>query len=69
MDFKLEFGKNSRGGEIVLGDEISPPDTCRFWDAETKESLDKDVFRFDRGGDLLSAYERLYERITGDSRS
>ncbi|AMQ18196.1 phosphoribosylaminoimidazolesuccinocarboxamide synthase [Thermococcus peptonophilus] len=66
VDFKLEFGKNSRG-EIVLGDEISP-DTCRFWDAETKESLDKDVFRFDRG-DLLSAYERLYERITGDSRS
>ncbi|MDI3475285.1 MAG: phosphoribosylaminoimidazole-succinocarboxamide synthase [Thermococcaceae archaeon] len=64
VDFKLEFGKNARG-EIVLGDEISP-DTCRFWDAETKESLDKDVFRFDKG-DLISAYERLYERITGEA--
>lgn len=64
VDFKLEFGKNARG-EIVLADEISP-DTCRFWDAETRESLDKDVFRFDKG-DLISAYERLYERITGES--
>ncbi len=64
VDFKLEFGKNERG-EIVLGDEISP-DTCRFWDAETKESLDKDVFRFDKG-DLISAYEKLYERLTGES--
>ena len=64
VDFKLEFGKNGRG-EIVLGDEISP-DTCRFWDVETKESLDKDVFRFDKG-DLISAYERLYERLTGET--
>jgi phosphoribosylaminoimidazole-succinocarboxamide synthase len=64
VDFKLEFGKNERG-EIVLGDEISP-DTCRFWDAETRESLDKDVFRFDKG-DLISAYERLYERLTGET--
>jgi phosphoribosylaminoimidazole-succinocarboxamide synthase len=63
VDFKLEFGKNRRG-EIVLADEISP-DTCRFWDAKTGESLDKDVFRFD-GGDLISAYEKLYERITGE---
>ena len=62
VDFKLEFGKNGRG-EIVLGDEISP-DTCRFWDAKTGESLDKDVFRFDRG-DLIRAYEELYRRLTG----
>jgi len=62
VDFKLEFGKNERG-EIVLGDEISP-DTCRFWDVETKKSLDKDVFRFDKG-DLISAYEELYRRLTG----
>ncbi|USS41644.1 phosphoribosylaminoimidazolesuccinocarboxamide synthase [Thermococcus aggregans] len=61
VDFKLEFGKNANG-EIVLGDEISP-DTCRFWDAETKKSLDKDVFRFDKG-DLIDAYEELYKRLT-----
>ncbi|NJE05761.1 phosphoribosylaminoimidazolesuccinocarboxamide synthase [Thermococcus sp. M36] len=66
VDFKLEFGKNERG-EIVLGDEISP-DTCRFWDAETGRSLDKDVFRFDKG-DLVKAYEELYERLTGSSLS
>ncbi|WP_297497285.1 phosphoribosylaminoimidazolesuccinocarboxamide synthase [Thermococcus sp.] len=62
VDFKLEFGKNARG-EIILGDEISP-DTCRFWDAKTGESLDKDVFRFDKG-DLVKAYEELYRRLTG----
>lgn len=61
VDFKLEFGKNERG-EIILGDEISP-DTCRFWDAKTKESLDKDVFRFDKG-ELINAYEELYKRLT-----
>ncbi|WP_297421017.1 phosphoribosylaminoimidazolesuccinocarboxamide synthase [Thermococcus sp.] len=66
VDFKLEFGKNGRG-EIILGDEISP-DTCRFWDAETKKSLDKDVFRFDRG-DLINAYEELYQRLTGETPS
>jgi len=66
VDFKLEFGKNDRG-EIVLGDEISP-DTCRFWDAKTKKSLDKDVFRFNKG-DLISTYERLYERLTGETPS
>ena len=63
VDFKLEFGKNEKG-EIVLADEISP-DTCRFWDVETKKSLDKDVFRFDKG-DLISAYEEIYKRIIGD---
>ncbi|MCO6041861.1 phosphoribosylaminoimidazolesuccinocarboxamide synthase [Thermococcus alcaliphilus] len=61
VDFKLEFGKNEKG-EIILGDEISP-DTCRFWDAKTKESLDKDVFRFNKG-DLISAYEEIYKRLT-----
>ncbi|WP_188202913.1 phosphoribosylaminoimidazolesuccinocarboxamide synthase [Thermococcus camini] len=64
VDFKLEFGKNGRG-EILLGDEISP-DTCRFWDARTGKSLDKDVFRFDKG-DLINAYEELYERLAGTS--
>ena len=34
IDFKLEFGRTTESGELVLADEISP-DTCRFWDAET----------------------------------
>ena len=48
IDFKLEFGRLS-DGTIVLADEISP-DTCRFWDSETHEKLDKDRFRRDMGG-------------------
>ncbi|HDR73990.1 MAG TPA: phosphoribosylaminoimidazolesuccinocarboxamide synthase [Methanoculleus sp.] len=59
VDFKIEFGK--REGSIVLGDEISM-DSMRLWDMETGESLDKDVYRFDKG-DVLSAYERVVQRI------
>ena len=58
-DFKLEFGR--RKGTIVLADEISC-DTCRFWDKATGESLDKDVFRFDKG-DLVAAYREVARRI------
>ena len=60
VDFKLEFGKVS-SGEIVLADEISP-DTCRFWDAVTKEKLDKDRFRRDLGN-VEDAYKEIFERI------
>lgn len=58
-DFKLEFGRHN--GRIVLADEISC-DTCRFWDKATGESLDKDVFRFDKG-DLVAAYREVAGRI------
>ncbi len=46
VDFKLEFGRDN--GNIVLGDEISP-DTCRLWDVESGEKMDKDRFRRDLG--------------------
>ena len=46
IDFKVEFGRYK--GQIILADEISP-DTCRFWDSETHEKLDKDRFRRDLG--------------------
>ena len=58
-DFKIEFGRLN--GKIVLADEISC-DTCRFWDRTTGESLDKDVFRFDKG-DLVAAYREVAKRI------
>lgn len=56
VDFKLEFGKNENG-EIILADEISP-DTCRFWKKGTTISLDKDVYREEKG-DLLASYKEL----------
>lgn len=61
-DFKLEFGYDLEG-KLILADEISA-DTCRFWDAKTRRSIDKDVFRFDKG-DVLATYKEAYERITG----
>lgn len=61
VDFKLEFGLNN--GKILLGDEISP-DTCRFWDSETKEKLDKDRFRRDLGN-VEGAYQEIFSRVTG----
>lgn len=56
VDFKLEFGRTS-DGEIILADEISP-DTCRFWKKGTMESLDKDVYREEKG-DLVDSYKIL----------
>lgn len=59
IDFKLEFGRYK--GDIVLADEISP-DTCRFWDINTQEKLDKDRFRRDMGG-VEEAYAEVMKRI------
>jgi len=60
IDFKLEFGRDSQGN-VLLADEISP-DTCRLWDMETNEKLDKDVFRRDLGS-LTEAYEAILARL------
>ena len=61
IDFKLEFGVHK--GEVILGDEISP-DTCRFWDSETSQKLDKDRFRRDLGN-VEEAYQEVLHRLTG----
>ncbi len=63
IDFKLEFGIHK--GEVLLGDEISP-DTCRFWDSETGQKLDKDRFRRDLGN-VEEAYQEVLRRITGQA--
>ena len=60
VDFKLEFGRCD--GEIILCDEISP-DSCRLWDMNTNEKLDKDRFRRDLG-DVLGGYEDVLRRLT-----
>ena len=60
VDFKLEFGRTSDGA-IVLADEISP-DTCRLWDKDTGEKLDKDRFRRDLGG-TEDAYAEVMSRL------
>ena len=62
VDFKLEFGRDKEGN-VLLADEISP-DTCRLWDAETKQKLDKDVFRRDLGS-LTESYEIILARLGG----
>lgn len=60
VDFKIEFGKTP-DGQIILADEISP-DTCRLWDAETHEKLDKDRFRRDMGN-VEEAYAEVFKRL------
>lgn len=60
VDFKLEFGREKK--TIRLGDEISM-DSMRLWDKKTKESLDKDVYRFNKG-DVMATYDRVAQRIT-----
>ena len=60
VDFKIEFGKD-KNGKIILADEISP-DTCRLWDKDTNEKLDKDRFRRDLGS-VMEAYEEVLRRL------
>ncbi len=62
IDFKLEFGRDAEGN-VLLADEISP-DTCRLWDAKTKQKLDKDVFRRNLGS-LTEVYEIILTRLGG----
>lgn len=59
VDFKIEFGRYK--GDIILADEVSP-DTCRLWDVNTHEKLDKDRFRRDLGG-VEDAYIEVFKRI------
>jgi phosphoribosylaminoimidazole-succinocarboxamide synthase len=79
IDFKLEFGRakgqptppetrasagaKATEGELLLADEISA-DTCRFWDLETGERLDKDRFRRDLGK-VEEAYQEIASRLRG----
>ncbi len=59
IDFKIEFGRYH--GQIILADEVSP-DTCRLWDKETHEKLDKDRFRRDLGN-VEDAYQEVFKRL------
>jgi len=59
VDFKLEFGRYD--GKVILADEISP-DTCRLWDIETNEKMDKDRFRRDLGN-VMEGYKKVLQRL------
>ena len=63
VDFKIEIGRVWDGDfqRLVVADEISP-DSCRLWDMETGQKLDKDVFRRDLG-DLADAYTEVARRL------
>lgn len=60
VDFKIEFGKDIKGN-ILLADEISP-DSCRLWDIETGDVLDKDRFRQDMGK-VSESYKIILEKL------
>lgn len=62
VDLKIEFGRATDNGEIIVSDEISP-DTARLWDEKTGERLDKDRFRLDLS-DVVASYRNVYERLT-----
>lgn len=63
VDFKIEIGRVYEGDfqRLVIADEISP-DSCRLWDIETGQKLDKDVFRRDLGS-LSDAYTEVARRL------
>ena len=61
VDMKLEFGRASDTGAIIISDEISP-DTCRLWDEATGERMDKDRFRLDLSR-VVESYTNVFERL------
>ncbi|MEL7213306.1 MAG: phosphoribosylaminoimidazolesuccinocarboxamide synthase [Pseudomonadota bacterium] len=63
VDFKIEIGRiwDNDFQRLVVADEISP-DSCRLWDIETGQKLDKDVFRRDLGS-LADAYTEVARRL------
>jgi len=63
IDFKIEIGRVWEGDfqRLIVADEISP-DSCRLWDMDTGEKLDKDVFRRDLGN-LADAYTEVARRL------
>lgn len=63
IDFKIEVGRQYQDDmqRLILADEISP-DSCRLWDMETNQKLDKDVFRRDLGS-LTDAYSEVARRL------
>jgi phosphoribosylaminoimidazole-succinocarboxamide synthase len=63
VDFKIEIGRVFDGDfqRLVVADEISP-DSCRLWDIESGQKLDKDVFRQDLGS-LTDAYTEVARRL------
>jgi phosphoribosylaminoimidazole-succinocarboxamide synthase len=63
VDFKIECGRlwENEMMRIVVADEISP-DSCRLWDVQTQDKLDKDRFRRDLGG-MLEAYQEVARRL------
>lgn len=63
IDFKIEFGRHVENDimRVVLADEISP-DSCRLWDLQSGDKLDKDRFRRDLGG-VLEAYQEVARRL------
>lgn len=63
IDFKIEFGRLYEGDMVrtVIADEISP-DSCRLWDMQTNEKMDKDRFRRDLGN-VTEAYVEVARRL------
>lgn len=59
-DYKIQYGRLP-DGSLILDDDITP-DSARFWDKETGESLDRDRFRRDNG-QIAKAYGLVLERL------
>jgi len=63
VDVQLEFGRlwDNDLMRIMLADEISP-DSCRLWDLQTNEPMDKDRFSKDLGR-VEEAYQEVARRL------
>lgn len=65
VDCLLQFGKYR--GHFILGGELSP-DTCRMWDSNSDEKMNKDRFLQDLGK-TEEYYLEIHNRIFGGDQS
>lgn len=61
VESRLQFGKYR--GHLILTGELTP-DTCRLWDSDSDEKMDRDRFLQDLG-DIEENYQEIHDRIFG----
>lgn len=59
-DFKIEFGRSQ--GRLYVADEITL-DSCRLWDSETNQRLEKRIAQ-SSDGEIAKLYTEFTKRIT-----
>ena len=59
VELRLTLGRYK--GYLLVSDELSP-DTCKFWKINGENSIDKDIFHYDKGK-VEDVYHKIVTQI------